>query len=136
GDPCHKFRRSSILYVCRQITSEAIDILYGQNTFKISLHRGGHNDLLETDVHIMQRVRRLHLIAKATSRRECHRMKYQEALETVLQDEEKVPWEPLLQALVHLTVFLHWKAPKRMDSAADDAGPEKEIDWADWVKRF
>ena len=56
--------RTGILEVSKVISDEALDVLYGQNIFVVSLHAGNHHDLLKFGVANLRRIRYLRIEAR------------------------------------------------------------------------
>lgn len=63
GDPIPE-RKTGILSVSRQISVEALNVLYGHNIFTVHVHVGAHNKLLKFGTANIQRIRYLRLVAQ------------------------------------------------------------------------
>ncbi|KAE8451696.1 hypothetical protein EG329_003153 [Mollisiaceae sp. DMI_Dod_QoI] len=57
-------RKTSILSVSRQISEEALNVLYGRNLFIVHIHDGAHRDLLKFGTANLRRIRHLRLVAQ------------------------------------------------------------------------
>lgn len=57
-------RKTGILSVSRQISEEALNVLYGRNLFIVTVHGGAHNKLLKFGNANLRRIRYLRLVAQ------------------------------------------------------------------------
>lgn len=57
-------RKASILRVSRQISAEALDVLYGRNLFIAHVHGGAQDELLKFGTPNLKRIRYLRLVAQ------------------------------------------------------------------------
>jgi len=57
-------RKTGILSVSRQISEEALNVLYGRNLFIVLVHGGAHNKLLKFGTANIRRIRYLRLVAQ------------------------------------------------------------------------
>ena len=56
--------RTGILKVSKAISDEALDVLYGQNVFVVSIHGEIHHDLLKFGVANLRRIHSLRIVAR------------------------------------------------------------------------
>lgn len=116
--------RNSIFLLSRQISEEALDILYGDNIFKLYLHGEGEYYLKKNFTEANgQRMRYLLLIAQPMD---------------VSYEPEKMPdnalWSSILQKLRKLRIV----AKQPIQASYYDAPTlEQEMDcWVKWIKPF
>lgn len=56
--------RTAILCVSRQISEEALNVLYGENVFEIDIHHGNHNVVRNFSLANQLRIRRLQVVIR------------------------------------------------------------------------
>ena len=63
-NPLNAKRHTVVLLVSRQLSEEALNVLYGENIFEVALHRGSQSILSQFAPANRQRIRRLQLSAR------------------------------------------------------------------------
>ncbi|KAI0845415.1 hypothetical protein F5Y00DRAFT_246510 [Daldinia vernicosa] len=100
--------RTSILCVSKQVSEEALDVLYQRNTFVTHTHADSHDKFLKFGTANILRIRSLRLVTHP------HELGYMEPVKF----DPKI-WCPLLKDLTHLSLVLKqpWKAREHYDSS-------------------
>ncbi|KAI1654303.1 hypothetical protein F4813DRAFT_371333 [Daldinia decipiens] len=122
--------RTSILYVSKQISDEALDVLYQRNTFVIHTHADSHDKFLKFGTVNIRRIRSLRLVTHPQE------LGYMEPVNF----DPKI-WDPLLTDLTHLSLVLQqpWKARGHYDSSGSKDKFQNCIDeelqrWLVWLE--
>lgn len=111
-------RKTGILSVSRQISEEALDVLYGCNLFVALIHGGAHDNFHKFGTKNISRIRYLRLVAQPMG------VYYPETLKI-----ESQFWVPLLTNLNQLCLVL--QQPLRAGGYYN--APTLEEDWREWV---
>jgi hypothetical protein len=111
-------RTTGILSVSRQISEEALNVLYGRNLFIVLVHGGAHDKLLKFGTANIQRIRHLRLVAQPMGICYPEPMKFDSRL-----------WAPLLTNLRQLCLVV--QQPLRARGYYN--APSLEEDMREWV---
>jgi len=65
-NPLNAKRRTVVLLISRQLSEEALNVLYGENVFEVALHWGSQSILSQFAPANRQRIRRLQILARPT----------------------------------------------------------------------
>lgn len=115
-------RKTGILAVSRQISDEALNILYGSNLFIVTIHGGAHNKLLKFGVTNIRRIRYLRLVAQPMGICYPMPMKFDSQL-----------WGPLLTDLSQLCLVV--QQPLRAGGYYNAPSLEEDIqEWIIWLE--
>ena len=117
--------KNSIFILSKQISEEALDVLYGDNVFTLSLHGLGESNLKMKFTHRnRQRMRFLVLLAQPMGVSYTPEMVVDDAL-----------WRAILPNLKGLRLVLEQPVQARRDYNAPTL--EQDIDrWANWIRPF
>ena len=111
---------TSILRVSREISNEALDVLYGRSHFIIAIHEGTGAQLEKLGVTNLQRIRSLRLIAQ-----------FQAGFPSRLNFEPML-WAPLLSNLRNLCLVV--QQPLKQRTHFGSPSLEQDIcQWASWL---
>ena len=117
-------RRTGILSVSRQISEEALNVLYGRNRFSVCVHGGGHGKLLNFGIANLRRIRYLELVAQPMG------ICFPEPLKLDSQ-----LWVPLLTDLSQL--YLVAQQPLRAGGYYNAPSLEEDMQkWVAWLEPF
>lgn len=111
-------RKTGILSVCRQISEEALNVLYGCNLFILYIHGGAQDKLIKFGTANLQRIRHLRLVAQPMG------VSYPETLKI-----DRQLWVPLLADLISLSLV----AQQPLQARGYYNAPSLEDEMRDWV---
>lgn len=115
-------RNTAVLLVSRQLSEEALDVLYGENVFKVVLHGGRPNILSQFAPANRQRIRRLQLVLRPMG------VSYGSPLNLDSQI-----WPPILANLAKLCIVAQQPLEPRHYYNAPSL--EQDMDeWLTWLK--
>jgi hypothetical protein len=117
-------RKTGILSASRQISEEALNVLYGRNVFYLTIYgdahsRDAHSQILKFGIKNISRIRHLRLIAKPKG----------SYYRDTMQFDSRI-WTPLLTDLNHLCLILHQPLQR---ANSDYSAPRREADLTKWV---
>ncbi|KAI1478647.1 hypothetical protein K445DRAFT_26851 [Daldinia sp. EC12] len=127
GDPNASRRRTSILRVSRQVSEEALNVLYQRNTFVIHTHAECYDKLLKFGPANMRRIRSLRLVAHSQELGYMEPVRFDPGI-----------WDPLLTDLAHLSLVLQqpWKSRGRRDPTCFDEDLQKWLAWLEPILKY
>lgn len=111
-------RKVGILSVSRQISEEALNVLYGRNLFIIHVHVGAHRNLLKFGTANIRRIRHLRLVAQPMGFCFAEPLKFDPQL-----------WTPLLTDLSQLCLVVQ----QPIQAHGYYNAPSLEEDMREWV---
>ena len=114
--------RTGILEVSKAISDEALDVLYGQTMFVVSLHAGNYHDLLKFGVANLRRIRYLRIEARHMGPCYGKPMVFDPQL-----------WLPLLEGLKQLWIVALQPLAARGTHGAPTLG-EYLCQWTTWLE--
>lgn len=125
GDHWNRGNKNSIFLVSKQISKEALDILYGENIFKLRLHGAGE-DYLKKNFTEQNRQRMRYLLLTAQAIGDSYK-------------SGKMPdntlWSSILPTLKRLRIVA--EQPVKASSYHGAPSLEQEMDrWVKWIKPF
>ncbi|KAI8960302.1 hypothetical protein F5Y11DRAFT_330460 [Daldinia sp. FL1419] len=130
GNATAPLRRTSILRVSRQVSEEALNVLYQRNIFVIHTHADSHDKFLQFGTANIRRIRSLRLVAHPQE------LGYMEPF----QFDPRI-WGPLLTDLAHLSLVLQqpWKSRRHCDSTDRDETFQNRLEedlrkWLVWLE--
>lgn len=120
-------RKTGILSVSRQISEEALNVLYGRNLFIVLVHGGAHNKLLKFGIANIRRIRYLRLVAQPMGI----------WFPTPVQFDSQL-WIPLLTDLSQLCLVLQQPLQARgyYDAPSLEEDMQKWIAWLEPMLRY
>ncbi|KAF8847870.1 hypothetical protein BDZ45DRAFT_681615 [Acephala macrosclerotiorum] len=111
-------RKTGILSVSRQISEEALNVLYGRNLFIVAVHGGAHDKLLRFGTANIRRIRYLRLVAQPMGICFPEPMEFNSQL-----------WTPLLTDLSQLCLVLQ----QPLQAGGGYNAPTLEEDMREWI---
>lgn len=115
-------RKTGIFSVSRQISEEALNVLYGRNIFIVHIHNGAHRNLLKFGTANIRRIRHLRIVAQPTGTCFLEPMKFDSQL-----------WVPLLTDLSQLCLVMQQPTEVRCYHNAPNLEVEMRV-WVAWLE--
>ena len=115
--------RTAILGVSKAISNEALDVLYGRNTFVVNVHANGYRKFLKFGAANLRRIRHLRIVA-ASDVTYC--------LEPLIFDPQL--WLPLLKDLQHFCLVAQQPTVAQGFYKINTSNLEEDVGvWMDWL---